>query len=69
LLALLEKIRLGNQQPSYHTLLAALTQILGGLLLNAWLRECGFNPFESFAKFKHTKLREIAARILAEYAT
>ncbi|KAJ7469220.1 hypothetical protein FB451DRAFT_1039061 [Mycena latifolia] len=38
---LMEKTRLGNEQPDYHSLLAALTQVLDGLLLNAWLRECG----------------------------
>ena len=37
--ALLEKTRLGNEKPDYHTLVAALTQILDGLLLNAWRTE------------------------------
>ncbi|KAJ7843860.1 hypothetical protein B0H13DRAFT_1909201 [Mycena leptocephala] len=39
--ALMEKARLGNDQPDYHSLLAALTQVLHGLLLNAWSKECG----------------------------
>lgn len=33
---LLEKTRLGKEHPDYHTLLAALTQIVHGLILNAW---------------------------------
>jgi hypothetical protein len=46
----MEKARLGNDQPDYHSLLAALTQVLHGLLLNAWLRECGFTSFKLFAE-------------------
>ncbi|KAJ7251794.1 hypothetical protein B0H12DRAFT_1202684 [Mycena haematopus] len=67
---LMEKARLGNDQPDYHTLLAALTQILDGLLLNAWRRECGCDSFKAFAESKPTpdKLRDIAARILTDYA-
>jgi len=41
LFAVLEKTRLGGEHPDYHTLLAALTQILHGLILNAWRTECG----------------------------
>jgi hypothetical protein len=69
--ALLEKTRLGNEKPDYHTLVAALTQILDGLLLNAWRAECGFPTLVSFAESKPTpkQLLEIAARILDEYAT
>ncbi|KAJ7885258.1 hypothetical protein B0H14DRAFT_3737193 [Mycena olivaceomarginata] len=67
----MEKTRLGNDQPDYHTLLAALTQILDGLLLSAWCRECGSVSLEAFAKSKPTaqQLRDIATRILNEYAT
>ncbi|KAH9009894.1 hypothetical protein EDB84DRAFT_1590991 [Lactarius hengduanensis] len=36
LFAILEKTRLGGEHPDYHTLLSALTQILHGLVLNAW---------------------------------
>ncbi|KAJ7206287.1 hypothetical protein GGX14DRAFT_367375 [Mycena pura] len=69
--ALMEKARLGNDQPDYHSLLAALTQVLNGTLLNAWLRECGFPSFKAFADSKPSplKLREIAAQILLNYAT
>ncbi|KAH8992146.1 hypothetical protein EDB86DRAFT_3065094 [Lactarius hatsudake] len=34
--ALLEKTHLGSDHPDYHRLLSALTQILDGILLNAW---------------------------------
>ncbi|KAJ6592212.1 hypothetical protein DFH09DRAFT_906761 [Mycena vulgaris] len=69
--ALLEKTRLGGEHPDYHSLLAALTQVLDGLLLNAWRKECGFNTLADFAKSRPTaqQLRDIAARILSDYAT
>ncbi|KAJ7900486.1 hypothetical protein B0H13DRAFT_2234162 [Mycena leptocephala] len=68
---LMEKARLGNDQPDYHTLLAALMQVLDGLLLDAWKRECGFPNLTAFAESKPTpkNLREIAAQILTNYAT
>jgi hypothetical protein len=61
--ALMEKKRLSNDQPDYHSLLAALTQILHGLLLNAWSRECGFSSFKLFADSKPNPatLRDIAS--------
>ncbi|KAJ7218534.1 hypothetical protein GGX14DRAFT_356904 [Mycena pura] len=69
--ALLEKKRLTNDQPDYHTLLAALTQVLHGILLGAWKRECGFASLKLFAESKPTPetLRMIAARIIDNYAT
>jgi hypothetical protein len=69
--ALMEKKRLSNDQPDYHSLVAALTQILHGLLLNAWSRECGFSSFKLFADSKPNPatLRNIALRILNNYAT
>ncbi|KAJ7091714.1 hypothetical protein C8R43DRAFT_1092475 [Mycena crocata] len=69
--ALTEKARLGNDQPDYHTLLAALTQILDGLMINAWRRECGSVSLTVFAESKPSaeQLRDIATRILTEYAT
>jgi hypothetical protein len=36
---LMEKVRLGADHPDYHTLLAALTQVLEGIILAAWLDE------------------------------
>lgn len=47
---LMEKARLGAEHPDYHTLLAALTQILEGIILSAWLDELG-----DLAKFAKTK--------------
>ncbi|KAF8180971.1 hypothetical protein K438DRAFT_1550368, partial [Mycena galopus ATCC 62051] len=69
--ALMEKVRLGNEQPDYHWLVAALNQIFDGLLLNAWLRECASASIEAFAESKPTPemLREIASHILSDYAT
>jgi hypothetical protein len=69
--SLMEKTRLGNDHPDYHTLLAALSQILDGLLLSAWRRECGSVSLKAFAESKPTaqQLRDIAAKILDEYAT
>ena len=39
--ALMEKACLGADHPDYHTLLAALTQVLEGIILGAWLDELG----------------------------
>ncbi|KAK6988396.1 hypothetical protein R3P38DRAFT_3228980 [Favolaschia claudopus] len=69
--SLMEKKRLGNNQPDYHALLAAFTQVLHGLLLNAWTEECGFASLELFAESNPSPetLRKIASHILAKYAT
>ncbi|KAJ7927123.1 hypothetical protein B0H13DRAFT_1861663 [Mycena leptocephala] len=68
---LMEKTGLGNNQPDYHSLLAALTQVVDGLLLNAWLRECGFSSFKLFAESNPSPetLRNIASRIVNDYST
>ncbi|KAF8149569.1 hypothetical protein B0H34DRAFT_679328 [Crassisporium funariophilum] len=64
----LEKTRLGSNHLDYHSLLAALMQILDGLLLNVWRQECG-----DLASFAKTALAEniltVADRILVNYAT
>lgn len=39
----LQKVRLGSDRPDYYTLLAALIEILDGLILNAWHEECGMS--------------------------
>ena len=39
--SIMEKTQLGSDHPDYHTLLTAITQILKGLVLNAWQQECG----------------------------
>ena len=46
----MEKARLGADHPDYHTLLAALTQVLEGIILGAWLDELG--NLSDFAKTK-----------------
>ncbi|KAH9044053.1 hypothetical protein EDB83DRAFT_2211657, partial [Lactarius deliciosus] len=71
LFAILEKARLGGKHPDYHTLLAALTQILHGLILNAWCNECDYSSLSSFAKADPTPgaLLDCAFRIIDKYAT
>ncbi|KAF8957733.1 hypothetical protein BDZ97DRAFT_1669447 [Flammula alnicola] len=68
---LLSKARLGGEHPDYHTLLATLTQIRDGLLLNAWREECGHSNLKEFAESKPTpeQLSAIAQQILLQYAT
>jgi hypothetical protein len=69
-LVILEKTRLGNLHPDYHTLLAALMQILDGLLLDAWRLNYGY-PNVAFAESKPSpeKLIEIADKIIHNHAT
>lgn len=68
--ALLEKTRLANDKPDYHTLLAALMQVLYGVLLEAWRRDCGFESLSMFAASNPTPeaLLDIAEGILSNYA-
>lgn len=68
---ILEKTRLGADHPDYHTLLSALTQILEGLLLNAWRTECGVESLEEYAKSKPgaDEILQKACIILKKYAT
>ena len=48
--ALMEKTRLGADHPDYHTLLAALTQVLEGIILGTWLDDLG--NLGNFAKMR-----------------
>ncbi|KAJ7914007.1 hypothetical protein B0H13DRAFT_1712280 [Mycena leptocephala] len=66
----LEKARLGGKHPDYHSLLAALMQILDGLLLDAWRLECGSANLTAFTATKPTteQILAIADRILSEHA-
>lgn len=68
---ILDKTRLGGDHPDYHSLLAALQQILNGLLLNAWRQECGETNLEQFSKSEPSAedLLAIADKILADYAS
>ena len=69
--ALLEKTRLGGEHPDYHTLLAALTQILDGLILNAWRMECNCNNLFDFAASRPSAedLLSMAGVIIQRHAT
>ena len=71
LFAVLEKTRLGGEKPDYHTLLASLTQIVEGLILNAWQMECGFSSLEDYAKSKPSSedILSLARNIMLKYAT
>ena len=68
---LMEKTRLANDKPDYHTLLSALMQILHGIILQAWQHECGFATFKLFAESKPTPpdLLQLAQRIIRNHAT
>ncbi|KAF8272938.1 hypothetical protein EI94DRAFT_1565132 [Lactarius quietus] len=70
LFAILEKTRLGGGKPDYHTLLSALTQILHGLILNAWCAECDCSSLDDFASANPTPrdLLDCAHRILEKYS-
>jgi len=71
LFAVLEKTRLGGEKPDYHTLLASLTQIAEGLILNAWRNECGFSSLQGYAKSspKAQDILNLARKIMLKYAT
>ena len=70
LFVILEKTRLGGEHPDYHTLLSALTQILEGLILNAWHNECGHETLEEFATMHPTpnQLLQCAHKIADKYS-
>ncbi|KAF7966984.1 hypothetical protein HWV62_36286 [Athelia sp. TMB] len=67
----LDKSRLGNKEPDYHTLLAALKQIFEGVILDAWRIECGFESIDAFAASEPSPetLLRIASQILLNHAT
>ncbi|KAK7013155.1 hypothetical protein R3P38DRAFT_2640298 [Favolaschia claudopus] len=71
LFVIMEKARLGGHHPDYHSLLAALMQILDGLLLDAWRIECGHATLDGYAASNPSvaDLRNKAAKILYNHAT
>ncbi|KAJ8461886.1 hypothetical protein ONZ45_g18133 [Pleurotus djamor] len=71
LFALLEKSRLAGHHPDYYTLLSALTQIIHGLILNAWRQTCGFNSLGAYADSNPSAddLLTCASEILQTFAT
>jgi hypothetical protein len=69
--AILEKTRLGQQKPDYHTLYATLIQILEGVVLCAWAELCKLDDttIEEYAASTPTAedLHAKAGTLLAEY--
>lgn len=65
-----DKARLAGAKPDFHSLSVALTEILEGIILNAWEVECG-EDLEDFVKSNPSpeKLIEIAHRIIRNHAT
>ena len=68
--ALMEKTWLGCDHPDYHTLLSALTQILDGILLNAWRCKTGHQNLGQFAATEPlaSDLIKVADSIMWKYA-
>ena len=66
---ILDLRRLGSARPAYYPLLAALSWILDGLLLDCWARECDCDSLNNFKPMTHDPehLREMAQRILHRY--
>ena len=69
--AVLEKARLGAEHPDFHTLKAALIQILEGLILNAWRLKSGYTSLQDYAKSMPSTeaILMTAYNILKHYAT
>ncbi|KAG6875536.1 hypothetical protein C0992_003452 [Termitomyces sp. T32_za158] len=67
----MEKVRLGSEHLDFHALLSALTQILEGLILNAWHCKRGHQTLGDFTTSNPTdeKILEIAQLIIEKYAT
>lgn len=65
------KVRHGSEHPDYHALKATETQVLFGIMLHAWEKECGSSSLASFAASKPTPnaLLKIAYTILDKYAS
>ncbi|KAF9259029.1 hypothetical protein L218DRAFT_845141, partial [Marasmius fiardii PR-910] len=64
--SLLDKRRLGNDKPDYHTLLVALTH---GIILNDWSQKCGYTSLTVFAQSKPSvaRLKALATSIVDFY--
>ena len=67
--SILEETRLGGEPPDYHTLLSAMTQIIHGLILNAWRMECGYTSLDEFASTNPSpgELLQYAHRIIKHH--
>ena len=68
---ILEKTWLNSEHPDFHTLLAIFTQIVEGLILNAWHIECKSSSLNNFAESNQSAehIFENARKILDTYAT
>ncbi|PPR02842.1 hypothetical protein CVT24_002320 [Panaeolus cyanescens] len=69
--SLMDKKRLNNEKPDFHSLLAALMQILHGIILNAWRTETGYQDLSEYAKEKTPTaqdLLDMADKILLNHA-
>ncbi|KAF9470445.1 hypothetical protein BDN70DRAFT_821376 [Pholiota conissans] len=69
--AVLEKARLGKDRPEYYPLLAALTQVIDGLIVNSWRSECGYHSLDAFLQSNPSpeEILSIAQIIVKKYAT
>jgi hypothetical protein len=67
----LEKTRLNSEHPDFHTLLATFTQIVEGLILNAWRLECRSSSLNGFAESNPSaeSIFENARKIFEKYTT
>jgi hypothetical protein len=68
---LMEKTWLGCDHPDYHALLLALTQVLDGILLNAWRCKSGYHDLGQFAATEPLSedLIKMAGDIMRKYVT
>ena len=74
LFSVMEKVRIGADRPDYHTLLAALNQILDGFILNAWRAEIWAQfqfSINDFTKSNPSaqQILELSRVIVKKYAT
>ena len=69
LFAMLEKTRLGGEHPDYHTLWAALSQVLHGFILNACWIESGHTSLDDFSKTNPSpqEILELAHKVMANH--
>ncbi|KAF9058399.1 hypothetical protein BDP27DRAFT_1241315 [Rhodocollybia butyracea] len=68
---LMEKKRLAGEKPDCHALTSALLQILDGILISCWKKECGYASLDEFADSHpgQAELKTIATTILNKYCT
>ncbi|KAF9067631.1 hypothetical protein BDP27DRAFT_1422650 [Rhodocollybia butyracea] len=47
---IMDKKHLANNKPNFHALSSTLFQILDGILISGWIRECRYSSLEKFAE-------------------